>query len=68
MWAGQGNSMERMVVRIDSNADPVVAYVGERTLSKIVWAAVLKEYRRNGGRMVSPGKLRWLRRQARRGR
>lgn len=43
-----------------------VAYSGDRPLSDKLWRAVLGEYRRNGGRMVSPGKLRWLRRQLRR--
>jgi len=46
----------------------VVAYAGEQALPARVWRAVLLEYRRNGRRMITPGKLRWLRRLARRGR
>lgn len=48
--------------------EPVVAYVGVRPLPAKVWDAVLLEYRRNGGRMLTAGKLRWIRRQVRRAR
>jgi hypothetical protein len=48
--------------------DYVVAYAGGRPLPNRVWQAVVREFRRNGGKVLTPGKLRWLRRQARRGR
>lgn len=47
--------------------DAVVAYAGAGVLPARVWRLAVQEYRRNGGRMLTPGKLRWIRRQARRG-
>jgi len=48
--------------------EAVVAYAGVRALPARLWRAVLQEYRRNGGMMLTAGKLRWIRRQVRRGR
>ena len=45
---------------------PVCAYVGKRPLPARAWQAVLREYLRNGGKMLTPGKLRWIKRRARR--
>ena len=36
-------------------------------LSNRLWAAMVREFERNGGRLLSPGKVRYLRRQIRRG-
>ena len=42
----------------------VCAYKGPRDMPENVWQLAVQEFFRNGRKMLTPGKLRWLRRQA----